>query len=101
VIYYAGHYFVSGEGWGLLIALWIGFLVALGLAFVLHGFLALRLRLGWIHALVVVPLGVAPMLLTLTGQWPDANQWAWTIVTALAAPAVVALLTAGQVRRAR
>jgi hypothetical protein len=92
----------SGEGWGLLMAWAIGTLVALVVAFVLHVVVARRLRLGWIHALTVVPLALAGVLLAGSERWPGGDMAAWTFVTALAAPAVVGLLTApGLAGRAR
>ncbi|MBE1878254.1 hypothetical protein [Myceligenerans pegani] len=94
--------FESGEGWGLLIAQVIGAFVALVAAFVLHVVVARRLRLGWVHALAVVPLALAGVLFAGTEWWPGTDLPVWTVVTALAAPAVVGLLTApGLVRRAR
>lgn len=92
----------SGEGWGILIAAVIGLFIALALAFVLHIVVALRLRLGWVHALAVIPLAIAGVLLAGSEWWPGTDWPVWTIATALAAPAVVGLLTArGLARRTR
>ncbi|GAA4697490.1 hypothetical protein APR04_004475 [Promicromonospora umidemergens] len=92
----------SGEGWGILVAWFLGLLVALALSFVLHIVIARRLRLGWVHALTVVPLAIAGVWFAGAGAWPGSDRAVPTIVTALAAPAIVGLLTApGLARRSR
>jgi hypothetical protein len=92
----------SGEGWGFLIAWGLGLLVALALSLVLHIVAARRLRLGWVHALTVIPLAIAGVWLAGAGAWPGSDQAVPMIVTALAAPAIVGLLTApGLARRSR
>jgi hypothetical protein len=92
----------SGEGWGFLVAWALGILVAVALSFVLHIVIARRRRLGWVHALAVIPLAIAGVWFAGAGSLPGSDLAVPTIVTALAAPAVVGLLTApGLARRSR
>lgn len=92
----------AGEGWGLLAAQALGFLVAVIAAFVLHVVVARRLRLGWVQGLAVIPLAITGVVFAGFGWWPGTDQPFWTILTALAAPAVIGLLTVpGLARRAR
>ena len=92
----------SGEGWGFLVAWALGLLVALTLTFVLHIAIARRRRLGWVHALAVIPLAIAGVWFAGAGALPGSDRAIPMIVTALAAPAVVGLLTApGLARRSR
>lgn len=92
----------SGDGWGILMAWVLGLLVAVVLAFVLHVVVARRLRLGWVHALTVIPLAIAGVWFAGAGTRPGSDLPVPMIVTALAAPAVVGLLTApGLARRSR
>lgn len=92
----------SGDGWGYLIAWGLGILVAVALSFVLHIVIARRLRLGWVQALAVIPLAIAGVWFAGAWAWPGSDMALPMIVTALAAPAVVGLLTApGLARRSR
>jgi hypothetical protein len=92
----------SGEGWGFLVAWVLGILVAVALSFVLHIVIARRRGLGWVHALAVIPLAIAGVWFAGAGSLPGSDLTVPTIVTALAAPAVVGLLTApGLARRSR
>ncbi|RPF21369.1 hypothetical protein [Myceligenerans xiligouense] len=77
------------DEWNVLTALAIGFLVAAGVAFLLHVLVARRLRLGWVHALTVIPLALVSTW--LTASWP----WGWaSLIAASVAPATIGLLTA-------